>query len=289
MNILLTGGTGYLGSNILKLLLKDKHNIFLLKRHFSNTSRIDNYLSKVTCFDLDEFGWEKVFCNEIDIIVHCATNYGRENTNFIELIESNIIFPMKLLELATKYKVNCFVNTDTILDEKVNFYSLSKKQFKDWYRKYADSMVCINVKTDHFYGPADDGTKFVTNVIRSLLSQIPEINLTMGAQKRNFIYIDDVAKGFVKIINSCQTFKNEFHEFCMGCEHSISIRELVIMMKKLTNNEATILNFGAIPYRENDKMQYVIDVSEMKKLRWNTTVSLEEGLKRTIAYERNYI
>jgi predicted glycosyltransferase involved in capsule biosynthesis len=70
--------------------------------------------------------------------------------------------PLQLLELGKKTRVNCFINTDTILDKRVSYYSLSKNQFREWLELYAKEMICLNVALEHFYGPYDDNTKFVS-------------------------------------------------------------------------------------------------------------------------------
>ena len=93
--ILFTGATGYLGSNILKSIIKSDDKIIILKRSFSNTFRIKDCLDKVVSYNLDEIDVEKVFLeNKIDIIVHCATDYGRKNVNRLQIIESNLILPI---------------------------------------------------------------------------------------------------------------------------------------------------------------------------------------------------
>jgi dTDP-4-dehydrorhamnose reductase len=131
--ILLTGGTGYLGSKILKQLVDNGYNIILLKRSFSNPVRIKEYINKVIFYDIDLVPLERIFSeNTIDTIVHCATNYGRGENDPLHVIEANLLLPLKLLELGKKYHVKSFINTDTILDKRINYYSLSKKQFKDW-------------------------------------------------------------------------------------------------------------------------------------------------------------
>ena len=118
--ILLTGATGYLGSNLLRSLIKEhKYEIIILKRSFSNTFRIDDLLNKVRVYDIDTTKLEDMFINnKIDTILHCATDYGRKNTNILQIIEANLILPIELIELGRNHNVRCFINTDTILDKR---------------------------------------------------------------------------------------------------------------------------------------------------------------------------
>jgi nucleoside-diphosphate-sugar epimerase len=285
--ILLTGGTGYLGSKILKQLVDNGNTIILLKRSFSNPVRIKEYFYKIIIYDIDLVPLETVFReNNIDTIVHCATNFGRNENDPLHVIEANLIFPLKLLELGKKYHVKHFINTDTILDKRINYYSLSKKQFKDWLFVYKQDYTCINVALEHFYGAGDDPTKFVTFIVQNLLKNVDRIDLTKGEQKRDFIYIDDVVNAFAKIINSLDNFSRDFYEFEVGTNHPISIKEFVELTKILSGNQHTILNFGAIPYRENEVMNYNINTSEISKLGWKYNISLEKGLKKMIELEK---
>ena len=289
--ILLTGATGYLGNNLFNSLVRDPSlEIIVLKRSFSNTFRIKKLFDKVKFYDIDTIRLEDVFeNNKIDIILHCATDYGRKNASVLQIIEANLILPMTLIELGRKHGVQCFINTDTILDKRVSHYSLSKKQFKDWLLSYKESMVCINVALEHFYGPGDDKTKFVSYVVDSLLEKVDKIDFTEGEQKRDFIFIDDVIEAFIKIIDHTYSLSNGFYEFEIGSDNVVSIKEFVLMIKHLTENNITALNFGALPYRENEVMGRRTNLESIKKLGWSPKRSLKDGLKLTIEQELHYM
>ncbi|MFH1968375.1 MAG: NAD(P)-dependent oxidoreductase [bacterium] len=223
--------------------------------------------------------------NQIDLILHCATDYGRKNVSPLQVIEANLILPIKLLELGKNYGVECFINTDTILDKRINYYSLSKKQFKDWLFVYKNDLTCINVALEHFYRPFDDKTKFVSYVTDSLINQVEKIDLTKGEQKRDFIFIDDVVSAFLKIIDYSNGLEKEFFEFEIGSDKMVAIKELVLTIKEIIGNTKTVLNFGALPYRENEVMEGLADVTEIKKLGWSARYSLYDGLKKMIDQE----
>lgn len=286
-SFLITGGTGFLGSNIVRRLAAGGQDIIVLKRSNSKIDRIKGLSNNLKFYDMDGILLEQVFReNHINRIIHCATNYGRSLTNPLEILEANLMLPLKLLELGKKYKIDCFINTDTILDKRINFYTLSKSQFKQWLEIYASDFVCINIELEHFYGPFDDDSKFVTNVVHKLLSDVREIDLTAGKQKRSFIYIDDVVDAFVKIIDFSRSLVKDFHNFQVGAEEAIEIREFVETAKKVTGNTKTILNFGQLPYRENEVMEIHLDLSKLKELGWQPKVFLKEGLQKMTAMER---
>jgi len=285
--VLITGGTGFLGSNVLKVLLENDYHVVLLKRKNSSLHRIKDCINRIEVLVLENIDWDKLFADRaINVIVHCATNYGRINTSSIEVIDANLILPLRLLEFGVKYGVKCFVNSDTILNSRINFYSLSKKQFLQWFCNFSKQLVCVNVEIEHFYGPNDDPTKFVIAIVRQLLSDKKEILLTKGEQERYFVYIDDVVAAFKLVIDKSQTWKNGFYRYQIGSDTSITIKDFVERIKVLTGNMDTELKFGAVPYRKNETMIPKINTREIKKLGWKTTVDVDEGLRKTISAER---
>jgi nucleoside-diphosphate-sugar epimerase len=285
--ILLTGATGFLGSHLLKRLLAEGHTVAVLKRSFSNTWRIQACLDRVRWYDVDRVPLETVVAeNDFRIILHCATNYGRREEDPLAIMESNLILPLKLLELGRKKSVPIFINTDTLLDKRVNSYSLSKRQFKDWLSHYARDMVCINIALEHFYGPLDDGSKFVSFIVRNILAGAERIALTEGRQKRDFIFIADVVDAFLTILRDAPGRTPGFYPFEIGTGSLIEIRELVTLIKTLAGNTATRLDFGGLPYRENEIMEVQVDERKIRALGWSPRVGLRDGLIRTLEAER---
>lgn len=286
--ILLTGATGFLGSNLLKQILQNKaYKVIVLKRSFSNTFRIDKFSNQVKIYDIDLIDVEKVFLeNSIDIILHCATDYGRKKQDILQTIEANLLLPVRLLEYAIKHKVKVFVNTDTVLDKRINSYSLSKQQFKDWLLQSKNLITCINVSLQHFYGPGDDQTKFASFIIHSFLKNTKSIDLTLGEQKRNFVFIDDIISAFLLILKYAQKQKAGFYEFQIGTKANVSIKNLVLLIQKLSGNTLTKLNFGALEYRENEVMNSKTNIKMIQSLGWSPKYSLIEGLKITIEKEK---
>lgn len=287
--ILLTGTTGFLGSHLLKLLIKKTdYEIVILKRSFSNTFRIENLLNdkRIKSYDIDKIDLEKVFSeNDIETIIHCATNYGRNDDNILNIVQSNLLLPLTLLQLGIKHGVKNFVNTDTVIDKNVNHYSLSKKHFLDWLEECSCQIKCVNVSLEHFYGAFDNETKFTTYIIKQLMNNAPEIDLTLGEQKRYFIHIDDVTSAFLIILHNLHSFNENFTHFDLATENNIKIKDFVLLVKELTQNSETKLNFGAIPYRKNELMECKIDISKLNKLGWMPKISLRNGIEKTIQEE----
>jgi len=132
MIFLVTGGTGFLGSHLIRGLLASGHQVVLLKRKTSDVLRIEPLLSKLKAvFDI-ESGLDLPFTKgQIDGIIHCATDYGRKNSDPLQITQANLILPLSLLNLAVKNRVKVFINTDTLLDKRVNEYSYQKNNLRN--------------------------------------------------------------------------------------------------------------------------------------------------------------
>lgn len=286
--ILITGATGYLGSNLVKSLIQD-YEIVILKRRRSNTIRIESILPSIEAINIEDTQICDIFKDKnFAGVIHCATNYGRDENDLDDTIEANLILPLRLLKRAIENKLEFFINTDTILDKRINYYSLSKAQFKDWLVFFSSKIKAINMELEHFYGRDDDPSKFVSKIIRDLVqNENISIDLTLGEQKRSFIYIDDVIEAFKVILKNIDKLPGDFNSLQVGSKTQISIRSFVTLIKDLCGNINTSLNFGAIPYRKNEVMEISLDISKLEDLGWSEKVSLRDGLKKTIDFEIN--
>lgn len=286
--ILLTGATGFLGANLLRRLVADDQSVTVLVRRTSNLAAIEPWLDSVPVCVIGEAPIARILKEqEIGTVVHCATNYGRAAVPPTEIIESNLIFPLSILQqLATREGGATFINTDTILDKRVNYYSLSKSQFSEWLRLFSDRLSCANVALEHFYGPGDNSSKFAMDIVQKLLRGVPAIELTPGEQRRDFIYVDDVIEGLSRVINWVTRAPAGFYDYQVGSGVSTSIREFVSLVKELSGNTDTELKFGALPYRPNEVMATKVDTSRLCELGWQPRVSLEDGLRATIDSEK---
>jgi nucleoside-diphosphate-sugar epimerase len=253
----------------------------------SDIARIAPLLGQTHAYSLDVFSPEAVFSEHpIDLVIHCATNYGRSGERPSEILDANLILPLRLLQLASEQGARAFINSDTILDKRISNYSLSKRQFAEWLSLYGTRLVCANVALEHFYGPGDDPSKFVTHLVQSLLRAVPRIALTPGLQKRDFIYIDDVVEAFVRLAAFSLETAPGFYRFEVGTNESISIRDFAEQVHRLAGEPATILDLGALPYRENEVMESTVDTTMLRHLGWVPKVALREGLEQTIEAER---
>ena len=285
--ILLTGATGFLGSHLLESFITQGFDVAILKRATSDDWRIIHLLNEVKIFNIDKITLKEVF-NEFkpDIIVHTACNYGRNNEALIDIIKTNLIFAVDLLEHAVLNNTSTFINTDSLLPRSINNYSLSKSQFSDWLQKYSDQIQCVNFKIEHMYGIRDDRKKFIPWIIEEMIYKNDIINLTSGIQMRDFVYVSDVVAAFNLVIQKRGTL-NAWNEFEIGTNDFTQVKKLVlklasILEKKFDKIILPRLKFGSLPYRKEEIMVPNVNNSKLISLGLDSFVTIDQGLKKII-------
>ena len=260
----------------------------MLKRKRSSTTRISKYLNDIKTFDLEDLDLERqILHGGYDIIVHCATEYGRRNTAVSDVISANLLLPLRILELSMRAGTRVFVNTDTILDRRISHYSLSKKQFREWLLAIRSDQIRVNVMIEHFYGPGDDSTKFLSAIVDDLLNVVDRIPLTAGSQKRDFVHVNDVVDAFAIIMREALVRPTiGCVDYQIGAGSAVSIREVVELLKALSGNLRTELGFGDLPMREGEIMSIEADLKALHALGWRPKFTLSEGLRTMIEREK---
>lgn len=290
MIILLTGSTGFLGSYLLKSFVKSGYEVIALKRSTSNTYRINDYLKKVTLYNIDKVNLEDIFKkHKINIVINTVTNYGRIDNKISSILDTNLIFGLKLLEESVNSNAKAFINTDTLLERNINAYALSKAQLVDWMKFLSNKQTkMINIKIEHMYGALDDENKFIYWLINKLKQNVEKIDLTSGVQKRDFIYIDDIVSAYEIIIQNINTFSN-YEEFELGSGNSIEVKNFVEKIYQEISNKQTLstkLNFGAVSYRDNENMNIQANIEKLTNLAWKPKVSIKDGIKKILEKEK---
>ena len=278
--ILITGINGFLGSHLAKELSND-YKIVGLANSIKNLYRLKDHSFKVylstdaTCSIFKE--------NKIFAIIHAATVYKRSTDSTQNLLLSNILLPVKLYELANRFKVSLFLNTDSFFNNvKYNYsflpdYTLSKKHALEWLRLLKGRCKLINLKIFHMYGPHDSPDKFIPHITGALKNNLPHIDITLGEQTRDFIYISDVVEAYKMVLKKSSLMEN-FEEFEVGTGKETSIKEIILRIKELTQS-VTKLKFGALEYRSNEIMKSKANIKALCDLGWAPKITIEKGFK----------
>ena len=288
LRILITGGSGFLGSALARHFLGLGCSVALLLRP-------DSLLSRFKGCDIDAFligrcsndGEITRFIQDVQpqIIVHTACAYGRKDERLIDVVDTNLRLGLLLLEATRSiHHPVTFINTGTVLEPTVSDYALSKHQLVAWAKRFAAAsngqLQFINVLLQHMYGSGDDLSKFTTHVLKTCLENKPALDLTLGEQRRDFVYIADVVSAYATLVQQRETLK-AVQDIEVGSGEAPSVREFVETVHQLTHS-VTKLNFGAIQYRADEAMLCKADTSKLNEMGWIPKYSLVSGLKETI-------
>jgi len=280
-SILITGITGFLGGSLARFFLSKEYRVIGLRRAYSaNTIN-----SNLVIYDLDKISLECVFNEcDIDVIINTATSSYNRGGDLNQIMDANVIFPLKLLEqVYNTGKCIKFINAGAFIPDKyIDSYFLSKKIFSSCMKEYSKYINIIDVQLQMLYGGSSSHTQFVSKIALDFLREKKYLSLTKGEQKRDLIYIDDAVSAFRAIVDNIDKFKDGYTEVDLGSGVSISIKHLVKKIKKITNNQVTCLEFGAIEYRSNEIMNSKANINLLKSLGWSPKINLDKGLHVTV-------
>lgn len=288
--IIVTGATGFLGSNIVRQLLGRGAFVYGIVRLSANLSRLTDAKNNPNLKLVETKDVLADFSSlAVDGVIHTATQYGRRGESSEEIIEANETLPKELWDALRNSGSGFFINTDTFmpadvsLDDRYYMYAKTKKNFLSYATStLSDNLKFINLVVYHMYGPGDNTTKFLPWVIGEMKQNTESIDLSPGDQTRDFIFIDDVVSAFMRVLDKKQDFKN-FEEFHIGTGREHGIKEAVETLKQYLGS-TTELTWGARQYQSGEIMHACADISKNGTIEWKAEVSLNDGLKRTAEY-----
>jgi CDP-paratose synthetase len=292
MRILITGANGFLGSSLAHYWAAKGHQLLLLMRPSSNAFRVDGLMDTVHVARVKQVEEISAIIHNWspNAVVHTACSYGRNGETPLELLDANLRFGIVLIQsilenVSPKDAPISFLNAGTTLAPDISLYALSKTQFSAWGSAIAknapDRLQFIDIQLQQMYGPGDDSSKFTTYVIKACRDNHNRLALTAGEQLRDFIHIDDVVSAYDVILNRRDYFSPS-DSVEVGTGIAITMREFVEKVKQISG-ALTELDFGAVPYRQNEAMLCVADTDKLKSLGWQYNVNLTDGLKNLIS------
>ena len=278
MNILISGGTGFIGSYISEALANAGHRAWVLSRNTTQNGSI-------TLEELPLISYE----HGIETFIHSAVAYGRKSQKICDVLECNILYPIKVIESMTGIEMNCpkfVINIDSFFNKHglcdyMLWYSLSKAWGKSALETYCqDSGISfINLMFEQVYGPRDSLQKFTAYVLNSLKNNVDYLDLSDGMQRRDFVYVTDVASAVLHVVSN---IKDSVYEKAgtieVGSGNAISLRMFVELAKQLSGSR-TELRFGARKMAQGELMESFADIRFLSSIGWNPKVNLVDGIK----------
>jgi len=294
--VLVTGGTGFLGSRVVSMLEKKQVKNIIVPRSVENDLRLKENCSEIT--------------KNIDVVIHLAAKVGGIGLNQEkpgELFYDNLMMGTNLMEESRKNGVKKFValgticsypkitpipfNEENIWDgypEETNApYGLAKKMLLVQSQAYAQqyNFNSIVVFPTNLYGPNDNFDEKSSHVIPALIKKIffakKEGKKSIpiwgdGSPSRDFLYVDDAAEA---IILAAEKY-NKQDPINLGTGEEITIKELVNKIQKIMNSN---LEIEWETDKPNGQPRRCVSYERAKKeIGFVPKISLDEGLSRTI-------
>lgn len=308
MNVIVTGGAGFIGSHLVDRLLSDDNNVTVLDGHSTKVTVIDNFSHgkysnlhldpRLTVIDADILGDIGYLFKGVDIVFHMAalTRPMWSIEHPAETDEVNVHGTVKVLEHCKNNKVKrvVFMSSSSLYGEQhqyptpeevfpnpMNTYALTKligEQYCQlFYKLYGLKFNAI--RPFNVYGTRMPITGIYTSAvatfINALKKDIPFKMFGSGEQRRDFVYIDDVVDQLLLMAHS-QVHGQVFN---CGSGTNNSINEVLYLIRKIMGKEIEPDRIA----RQYEPSQTLADISQAEMLLgWKPKISLEEGLRRTI-------
>lgn len=279
MNILVLGGNGYLGSKVTRQFLETGHNIVCTKRKNSDLSRLKDIADKITWISASTDAIETIVNHiKFDWMINMVCNYGRDNESYDDVINSNMEYPLRVLNIALEKKIHNYLTIGTGLPEKKNIYSFSKKMFNEFGRFYADKYPInfYSLRLEMFYGSDEPANRFIPSLIMDMLLG-KEVNTTKGVQHRDIIAVNDIIKAIEIVMNAAP---KGYHEISVGTGIAPSISELIDYIWIETGRKSSV-NKGVIPI-EPGESDCIADTSFLKSIGIWEPLYWKKGIKQMI-------
>ncbi len=309
--VLVTGGAGFIGSNIVDRLIAQKHEVFI----FDNLSTgIKDYINPKAVFFEGNVSrkehLEKVFENNLDAVFHiagCASNISSFSDPMLD-INSNFIGTVNVVRKCIEHKISRFLyaSSMTVYGEikelpvketthtiPISYYGISKyaaERFVHATAKRKDLNFVFNAtsfRMFNVYGKRQSLTNpyqgvmaiFIGNVLRNE----PVTIFGDGKQSRDFVHIDDVANAWIRSLDDKRTFGQVYN---LGFGKDTSVNQLVSIITATMGKNPKTYKIIRKEGRPGDQRHMRADITKISSLGWKPKIDLKEGLERTIEWAR---
>ncbi len=262
MKILVSGASGFLGSQVVKFFVLKKNEVTAMIRKDSDTESLKELGADIVLIG-DNYSPASVIRDlKPDVIINTVADYGKGKDELGTIIDSNIKYPAELLDAVIENNIKLMVHIGTSLPHGVSLYAQTKNAFIDIAKmKFLGESKFINIEQEYFYGLDEPNDRFLTSVIDKCIKG-KDVDLTHGLQVRDFISIHDVLSAYECILERSTDFE-EFTTIPVGSGERVTIRDVVNNIHMIANSKSA-LHFGAIPDRNKEGAGHCADTKFFK-------------------------
>ena len=302
--ILVTGGSGFIGSHLCERLLNERSEVICLDNFFTGSKENIIHLMSNPYFELVRHDVVTPFFAEVDEIYNlaCPASPIHYQYNGIKTIKTSVMGAINMLGLAkrTRSKILQASTSEVYGDPLVhpqseNYWGhvnpIGIRSCYDEGKRCAESLfmnyhqqngVRIKIlRIFNTYGPRmhpNDG-RVVSNFIVQALQNRDITIYGDGGQTRSFQYVDDLVEGMIRMMKTSDDFIGPVN---VGNPDEFTIKQLAEMVIRKTGSKSKLVY---LPLPQDDPIQRQPNIELAKeKLEWEPVLQLEEGLEKTIAY-----
>jgi UDP-glucuronate decarboxylase len=307
--ILVTGGAGFVGSNLCERLLNEGNEVYCLDNFFTGQKENVIHLLHNPYFELIRHDVVNPYLIEVDEIYNlaCPASPVHYQHNPIKTIKTSVMGAINMLGLAKRVNAKILqASTSEVYGNPLvhpqpesywgNVNPIGERSCYDEGKRAAETLFSDyhkqnNVKIKiirifNTYGPKmhpNDGRVVSNFIVQALRNQ----DITVygeGNQTRSFQYIDDLVEGMIRMMGSPDSFTGPVN---IGNPHEFTILELAEKVIKLTGSKSKII-YKPLP--SDDPMMRKPDIRLAKKeLDWEPNIRLDDGLVKTIEFFKTII
>jgi nucleoside-diphosphate-sugar epimerase len=288
---IVTGGTGFVGSNLSRNLLKQGWDVSIISQKEFGYRNIEGIKKQVNILeyggsisDLVDF-FQSV---RASVVFHLASVFIAEhNKEDVDLlIDSNLKFGSQILEAMKESGTDLLINTGTAWQHYNNdeynpvcLYAATKEAFEKLIEYYvqAEGIRGITLKLFDTYGETDTRPKLI-NLLNKFSIEKTELDMSPGEQVIDLVHVDDVVNAFIMAYEHLlenDIIKHETYAVSSGRE--IKLKDLISIYERVSGKRISV-KWGGRPYRKREVMRLWRDFEKLP--RWECTIPIEEGLKR---------
>jgi len=302
ITVLVTGGTGFIGSHLCKKLLELGHYVICLDNNYTGSMKNITSLMENPNFEFIRHDITIPIFLEVDQIYHlaCPASPEKYQKNPIKTIKINMLGTLHVLGMAKRTGATILLTSTSEIygdphvtpqreDYWGNVNPIGPRSCYDEGKRIAETLMTEYNKYNNVdiriarifntYGPnmdKNDG-RVVSNFINQCINNEDITIYGGGLQTRSFCYIDDMVKGLIKLMNS-----GYIGPVNLGNPNELTIKQLATTVKELVQSSSKIIHHD-LP--TDDPKNRKPDITKaLKLLDWEPIINLEEGLKLTIDY-----